>query len=332
MRPTGKQKAAMLLMSLDPMTASELLKGVDPAAVQELAVELAYLEAAGQRDTWQRTEVIKQFCSSLQNASEFQFNRFLGEMLRNALGNERAEQIQTQIQDLLQKRDPFMPIRSADAQSIAAVLEHEHPQASAVVLSELPPKKSSEVLGLLSESIRLAVVRRITTCDTVTPEAKRRIAETVSRRLESLTSTPGTAAQAQPEQTLRKVAVILRNLGTELREGLLDAIKQSDDQAAAKITELMIIWEDIPQIADRPLQEALRGLDAKDLALALTEADEAIVRKIRSNISERAAATLDEEASLMSAPKQEEINEARGKIVAVLREMDEKGDLSFLEE
>ena len=329
---TGKQKAAMLLMSLDAATASELLKGIDTQVVQELAVELAYLDAAGYRNNKQNAEIARQFCNSLQTNEAFHLNSFLNEMLKNTVGDDKAEQIQTQIQDSLRRRDPFIPIRSVDAQTIAAVLEHEHPQAAAVVLSELPPKKGSEVLGLLGESIRLTAVSRMTGCETVTAEAKARIAETVCKRLEAVTSARSGAVAAGPEQSLRKVAVILRNLGKELREGLLGAIQKADDQAGAKVADLMIIWDDVPQVADRSLQEALRAIDAKQLALALFKADEVIVQKIRSNISERAAATLDEEASLMSAPKKADIKEAREQIVGALREMDQKGELTFIEE
>ncbi|MHC4260826.1 MAG: magnesium and cobalt transport protein CorA [Planctomycetota bacterium] len=46
----GKQKAAMLLMSLDAATAAELLKGVDANALQDIAVELALLDSSGRRD------------------------------------------------------------------------------------------------------------------------------------------------------------------------------------------------------------------------------------------------------------------------------------------
>ena len=329
---TGKQKAAMLLMSLDAATASELLKGVDAQVVQDLAVELAYLDAAGCRNTRQTAEVVQQFCNSLQSGDAFHFDNFLNEMLKNTVGDDKAGQIQTQIQDLLHKRDPFMPIRSIDAPTIAAILEQEHPQAAAVVLSELPAKKSSEVLGLLGEGVRLTAISRITTCETVTKEARARIAEAVCNRLETFISTGDSATRAGPDQSLRKVAIILRNLAPELREGLLGAIKEADEEASAKVADLMIIWEDIPQVSDRPLQEGLRGTDAKQLALALFKADEVIVEKIKSNISERAKATLDEEASLMSAPKEAEIEEARGQIIASLRELDAKGELTFIEE
>jgi flagellar motor switch protein FliG len=330
---TGKQRAAMLLMSLDAPTAAELVRDLDSEAVQELVVELAYLDAAGLRSSKQSSEIMQQFCTSLLANEEYHLSRFLNEMLKSTVGQEKTEQIQTQIQDLLNKRDPFISIRSAEPQAIASVLEGEHPQAAAVVLSELPTRTSSTVLGLLSEDIRRNAISRMTSHEMVTPEARARIAETICKRLETISANrTDKALAAQPEQSLRKVAVILRNLSQELRDGLLGAIKERDDKVGEKVANLMIIWTDILEVTDRALQEALRRIDAKKLALALSKADEAVAKKIRSNISERAAATVDEEASLMSTPKNEDIEGAREEIVKVLREMDQQGELTFVEE
>ena len=329
---TGKQKAAMLLMSLDAATAAELVKGLDPDVVKGLAVELAYLDAAGQKSSKQSADIAKEFYTSLQKNEVFHLNSFLNEMLKSTIGQEKAENIQTQIRDLLHKRDPFISIRTTDPQTIATILEGEHPQAAAVVLSELPAKTSSEVLGLLGEGIRLSAISRMTSCETVTTEARARIAETVCKRLEAVTAGGAGGAPVRPEQSLRKVAVILRNLGKELRDGLLGAIQGKDDKAGEMVANLMIVWTDIPLVTDRSLQEVLRTVNAKSLALALHKADESIIEKIKSNISERAAATLDEEASLMSAPKKKDIKEAREEIVKALREMNEKGELAFVEE
>lgn len=223
----GKQKAAMLLMSLDGKTAAELLKGIDAEVVQELAVELAYLDAAGYRDSRQSLELARQFCNSLQAQDGFHLKDFLKEMLKSSVGNEKAEQIQTQIQNLLQKRDPFITIRSVGSQALASVLEDGHPQAIAVVLSELPPKKSSEVLGLLGEDTRRSVINIMTSPEVVTAEAKTRIAEMVCNNIESIRATgQGGAVQPQQEQSLRKVAVILRDLGRMLRGCLFGTIQK----------------------------------------------------------------------------------------------------------
>jgi len=331
---TGKQKAALLLTSLDATTAAELLKGVDPRIVRELAVELSYLNASGYRNTTQIADVTQQFCRSLQKKPDFQFKNFLTEMLRSAVGEEPAKRIQHEIQDLLQKRDPFLAIRAADSQILATILQAEHPQAVAVVLSELPARKGSEVLGLLGEATRVAAIGRMTSIGSVTPEAKARIAQMACERLKSA-SKPEQAAttpQVRPEDALRKIAVIVRNLEKEIREGVLEAIQHKDKEAGAKISNLMVIWEDIPSIGDRSLQEALRGIDVQQLALALYEAPEEVARRMKACISERAAAMVDEEISLMSAPKKEDILQAREKIVATLREWNDKGELTFREE
>jgi flagellar motor switch protein FliG len=330
---TGKQRAALLLTSLDAATAAELLKGVDAGIVQELAVELSYLDASGYRDTKETAEVARLFCKSLQQETGFHFRSFLRDMLRNSVGEEQAKRIQQGIQNLLQKRDPFLPIRSADLRTLAAILEAEHPQAVAVVLAELPPKKGSELLGLLSESSRVNAISRMTSINSTTPEARMRIAQLIQGRLEGGGS-GGPAAgalQVRPEQALRQVAMLVRNLDQEVRDGVLEAIRQKDQDVGDKITSLMIVWEDLPSVSGRSMQQALRGIDERLLALALYEAPEEITLKIKSNMSERAAAAVAEEASLMAAPKKEDIRAAQEKILNGLRELNKKGELSFEE-
>ncbi len=328
----SKQKAAMLLMSLDAPTAGELLKGMDTQTVQELALEIAVLDASGYRDSKESLELAADFCNYLRSGDTTQFKSFLDEMLKNAVGAEKAKQIEQEIGDLLHRRDPFMPIRSVDAKVLTKAIENEHPQAIGTILAELDAKKSSEVLSLLGEGVRLSVISRMTGKENVGIEAKLRIASMVNERLKAM-ARPEAVAAAQPpaDQSLRKVAVILRNLGKEVRDGLIGAIKEKDAEAADKVAELMIIWEDIVFITDRSLQQALRGIDAKKFALAFHNADNAIKQKIRSNISERANSMIDEETSLMASPKKEDVAAAREEIVKILRNLNIKGELMFVE-
>ena len=339
---TGKQKAAMLLMSLDTATASELLKGVDAKVVQELTVELAHLDAADSSRNRQSLKLARQFCNSLQTNHGFRLKGFLKALLKSTVGDEKTEQIQTGIQELLYKDDPFISIRSADSQTVATILENEHPQTAAVVLSELPVEKNSEVLSFLDWGIRVSVVNRMSSCGVMSAEAKTRIAELVCRRLEAIAAPvlsceskkggPGGPLPAQSEPSLRKLAVVLRNLGKEIRDGLLGVIQGKNRQAGEIVADLMIVWEDIPQIADRSLKEALRRIDVSKLGLALVKADDRFFRKIKSNISEPMAVMLEEEAIFMSAYKKKDVEEAREEIVRVLREMNERGELAFIEE
>jgi flagellar motor switch protein FliG len=311
-------------------------------------VELANLDAAGYRDSKQSIEFARQFCDSLRAEKEYYFKDFLKEMLKSTVSHEKTEQIQTRIQDLMQKRDPFTIIRSAGSQTIASVLEGQHPQAVAVVLSELPKNKSSEILGLLGEGIRISAISRLNSCERVTAEAKERIAQTVSSRLEVVTGgsqsqkisvqtcptdgVDGDLSTRPNQSSLNKVAIILRNLCKEIRDGLLGAIQRKDSRTDEMVADLMLVWEDIPQITDSSLQKVLRRIETGQLALALVRADEAIVNKIKSNISEQALVLLDKGASSVSVHKKKDIEQARDAVVNVLLEMNEKDELEFIEE
>jgi flagellar motor switch protein FliG len=327
---TGKQKAAMLLMSLDAATAAELVKDLDSKVVKELAVELAYLNPDDFKNSNQGNKIVRQFHHSLKARETFRLNNFLDEVLKSTIGQEKAEWIQAQIQDVL--CNPLISICSVDARTLALVLRNEHPQTIAVVLSELPAPKKHEVLNFLDGSVQVSVIGRMNDCKAMTTEAKAVVVEEVYGRLNNIAiNRTGKPLPSWSEQSLRKVALILRELDKEIRDGLLSAINVKDHQAGEMIAELMIIWADISQVTDRSLKEALNRVDANTLALALHGADEAITTKIRSILSGRAVAAVDKQASLVSAPGEEDIEKARGQIVGILRRMNDKCELVFID-
>ena len=329
---TGKQKAAMLLMSLDAATAAELLKGVDPDEIQDIAMELARIDVSKQHNPKEQAKVTREFCKSLQQkqAPAFSMKGFFGEMLVNALGKEKAEQIQARIKKATIQNELFTSIRSASTDELVLALEGEHPQTIAVILSELAPKKSQEVLSLLGEEVRLKAVCKMTTPDVLGAGVKQRMASIVSERLKSLKGETLVARPGQEAQNLRKLALMLSGLEKDLRDQLIAEIGKQDEETGKKVRNLMITWEDIPSIADRSLQEALRSVDSSKLAVALYGADEEVAQKIRSNISERAVTMLDEEASLMQEPLEKEILDAREEVVNPLRQANEEGKLRFV--
>jgi len=327
---TGKQKAAMLLMSLDAATGTELLRGLGADEIQEIAMELARIDASQQHDAKEQTKVVREFYTSLRKKDQphkFSMRGFLNEMLVSVLGKDKAGQIQTQVRKATEKKDPFVDIHSASVDELILALEGEHPQTIAVVLSELPPKRSQEALSLLSEEVRLKAVCKMTNPELVGAGVRQRIASMVSERLKSL---KGETLAERPERTLRRLAIVLSGLEKNLRDQLLDEIGKHDEETALTIRHLMITWEDIPSIADRSLQEVLRTVQSSRLAVALYGADEEIVQKIRSNISDRAVAMLDEEASLMQEPLQKEVFDAREEVVKPLREANEEGKLRMI--
>jgi flagellar motor switch protein FliG len=323
---SGKQKAAILLMSLDTLTAVELLKGLDTDEIQDIAIELARIDASEHGDVKEQVKIVREFYNSLHQEQNQKFNvkAFLNEMLVNVLDKEKVEQIQSQVKKATEQKDLFLDIRQASTDELVLALDGEHPQTIAVMLSELPPKKSQEILSLLNEEIRLKAVCKMTNPELMGSGVKQRMVYTITKRLKSF---KGETLVEKPEQTLRKLAIVLSGLEKDMRDPMLAEIGKNDEETAATIKRLMITWEDITSVADRSLQKALRSVDSNKLALAIHGADEDIVQKIRSNISDRARGMLDEEISLMQEPLEKEVLEAREEVVKPLREANEEGTL-----
>ncbi|MHC4193101.1 MAG: FliG C-terminal domain-containing protein [Planctomycetota bacterium] len=319
MASIGKRKAAMLLMGLDAGTVAKLLEGLPAEDIQEIALELARIDASGQRNAKKEAKVAQEFCNSLR-----------AEMLTNIVGKSKAEEIQADIKKLTGAKDPFADIRSASTDELVLALEGQHPQTIAVILSELAASKGQEVLSLLDEKVRLKAAGRMVNLESLGGEVRRRMAFMVGERLKSLGGRVFLERPQKQKETLRKLAIMLSALERELRDQLLEEISKQDEEIAKTVRNLMVTWEDIPSVADRSLQDALRAVEASKLAVALYGADEEIAQKIRSNISERAAEALDEEASLMQEPLEKEIHDAREEIVEPLRKANEEGTLRLL--
>ncbi len=323
---SNKHKAALLLMNLDSHTATKLIKGLSPSEVEVLSLEMAHIKAQGHMTAKNKDKVSVEFYKSLvSNKNEgLNLNSFFNETLGNVLGEEKAKKVQSQVRKIMEKRNPFDPINSATNDELALALEEESPQTIAIILSELNPRKAAELLSLLNKDRCFDAVWGMTNPPKLDKNIRERIADVICKRLKGL---KGEVIVQKDDGTLRDIAIMLSDVEKDLRDETLDQLSDHDEETAAMIKKLMITWQDIPTIADRSLQEALRSIDSGKLAIALYQADEEITEKIRANISERACETLEEEMSLMQDPLDEEVFEAREEVVKPLRDANEDGTL-----
>jgi flagellar motor switch protein FliG len=333
MSAQGIRKAAMLLMNLPAGTAAELLRSAKPDMVTRILAELAYLQNH-QQPLGASAEPVREF-SSLVTKGRAGENKgeLVKTILETAMGVAKAPEMMRQIQDLLVRKDPFASIRSAPPAALAKAMEGEAPQVVTMVLSELPMAASTQLLNLLSEEVRTAAVQCMVAGIETSPEVKFKVAAMIAERMRPKDGSGGFAEAAAPDDVrrkqLRKVALLLRSLEKPLRDALMVSVTAQDAATAKEVTKLMVVWEDVPLVADRALQETLRGIDTRKLALSLVKADPGLITKFRSNMSERAAAMLDEETSLLSSPKPQDVTQSRELILDALRAVNAKGELTF---
>lgn len=317
---TGRQKAAVLLMTMDVDTAAQILKNLEIAEVEQLSVEITNFKDLSQNIIEEVIEEFYQLISASNYLVEggFEYAQIL---LEKTYGLDRAKEIMEKIRVLTTVKG-FTVLKKTDPQQLANFLAKEHPQTIALILSHLMPDQSAEVLAEFSPELRGDTIMRIATLGKVSPQIVSEVENVVDQIAEGtmsqdLTSTGG----------FQLVANILNKSNTANAKSMLELLEEQDAEMAVEIKRKMFLFEDIVQIDDRGIQRVLRDVDTRDLVLALKIADEKVKQKIYKNMSERAATVVQEELEFMGPVKLKEVESAQMKIVDIIKLLEEQEEI-----
>jgi len=319
---TGKQKAAVLLMTMDIDVASKIFKDLDLEEVEQIAVEITNLKDLGNNII---EEVIEEFYS-LITASNYMVEGgfdYAQVLLEKTYGPERAREIVEKIRVLTTVKG-FNVLKKSDPQQLANFLSKEHPQIIALILSHLSPDQSAEVLDEFPEELRGDTIMRIASLGKVSPQIVSEIEDIVDRVAEgtmsqNLASTGG----------IQLVANILNKSNTASAKSMIDMIEEKNESLALDIKRKMFLFEDIIGIDDKGVQRILRDVDKRDLALALKSSEEKVRQKIFKNMSERASAVVKEELEFMGPVKLKEVEAAQMRIVDIIKLLEEQDEIAI---
>ena len=319
---TGRQKASVLLMTMDIDTASKIFKDLDIEEVEQIAMEITNLKDIG-NDVIE--EVIEEFYG-LITASNYLVEGgidFAQTLLERTYGTERAREIIEKIRILTTVKG-FTVLKKSDPQQLANFLSKEHPQTIALILSHLTPDQSAEVLNEFPGDIRGDVVMRIASLGKVSPQIVSEIEDIVDKVAEGTMSQNLASAGG-----IQLVANILNKSNTQTAKSMIDLIESKDENMALDIKRKMFLFEDIIGIDDKGVQRILRDVDKRDLALALKSSDDNVRNKIFKNMSERAAAVVKEELEFMGPVKLKEVEAAQLRIVDVIKLLEEQDEIAI---
>jgi flagellar motor switch protein FliG len=120
---------------------------------------------------------------------------------------------------------------------------------------------------------------------------------------------------------------ILNRVDRGTEKLILEELEKEDAELTDEIRQRMFIFEDIITLDDASIQRVIREVDSKDLAKALKGSSEEVKERIFRNISKRAAEMLKEDLEFMGPVRLREVEEAQQKIVAIIRRLDEAGEI-----
>ncbi|MBN8221534.1 MAG: flagellar motor switch protein FliG [Spirochaetes bacterium] len=317
---SGKQKAAIFLLTVGPDVASDIMKRLSEAEVDTLTYEIARLDKIRPED---KEKVLQEF-QELMMAQEFISRGGIDQaraILEKALGTQKAIDIVNRLTSSLQVR-PFDFVRRQDPAQLLNFIQNEHPQTIALILSYLDAPKSALIMSSLPHQIQADVTRRIAKMDRTSPEVLREVERVLERKLSTLSNEDYTMAGG-----VDVVVEVLNNVDRSTEKSIIEALEEEDPELAEEIKKKMFVFEDIVLLDDKAIQKVLRELDNQDLAKALKAVDTEVQEKIFRNMSKRAAALLREDMEFMGPIRLKDVEEAQQKIVNIIRKLEEDGEI-----
>ncbi len=317
---TGRQKAAIFLVTLGSEISSEIFKHLREDEIEALTFEIARLDTIEAVD---RDAVLMEF-KELMMAQDFISTGgidYARELLEKSLGSQKAVDIINRLTSSLQVR-PFDFIRRTDPAHLLNFIQQEHPQTIALILAYLEPQKASVILGSLPHEIQSDVAKRIATMDRTDPNVLREVERVLEKKLSTLSSEDYTAAGG-----VENIVEILNMVDRSTEKTIIESLEEEDPELAEEIKKRMFVFEDIVLLDDRAIQKVLREVDTAELAKALRGVEAEVQDKIFRNMSKRAAALLKEEMEYMGPVRLKDVEETQQKIVSIIRKLEDQGEI-----
>lgn len=317
---TGRQKAAILLISLGPDVSAQVYKHLTEEEIERLSLEISSVKKV---DSSLKEDVLEQF-HQIAIAQDYISQGgvdYAKTVLEKAFGKQEAANIINRLTSSLQVR-PFDFARKADALQVLNFIQSEHPQTIALVLSYLDAEQAGQVLSELPEEVQADVARRIAMMDSTSPDIISQVEQVLEKSLSSSLTEDYTQTGG-----IEAVVEVLNSVDRSTERTILDTLEVQDPDLADEIKKRMFVFEDIVILDSRAIQRVIREVDNEDLRLALKVASEEVKDVVFKNMSQRMAETYKEEMEFMGPVRLRDVEEAQMRIVAVIRRLEEIGEI-----
>ncbi|WP_449619378.1 flagellar motor switch protein FliG [Robertmurraya sp. Marseille-Q9965] len=317
---TGKQKAAILLISLGPDVSASVYKHLSEEEIEKLTLEISGVKKV---DSHSKEEILEEF-HNIALAQDYISQGGIGyakTVLEKALGSDQAAVIINRLTSALQVR-PFDFARKADPAQILNFIQNEHPQTIALILSYLDSSQAGQILSELPQEMQADVARRIAVMDSTSPEIINEIEQILERKLSSTVTQDYTQTGG-----VEAVVEVLNGVDRATERTILDALEIQDPELAEEIKKRMFVFEDIVTLDSRAIQRVIRDCENEDLMLSLKVSSDEVKEIVFNNMSKRMVETMKDEMEYMGPVRLRDVEEAQSRIVAIVRRLEEAGEI-----
>ncbi|MDB2344387.1 flagellar motor switch protein FliG, partial [Porticoccaceae bacterium] len=177
---SGSQRAAVLMLLLGEQQAAEIVQFLNPKEVSAVGTAMVDVSDLSQDLV---NKVLDDFILTIKKQTNLGLGTadYVKNVLKRALGEDKAATVLGKIMPASTSKGLEI-LQWMDARSIAEIIESEHPQISAIILSVLEADTAAQVLSLLPENQTAKIIERVATLDSVQPAAMQELEGIMTRQ------------------------------------------------------------------------------------------------------------------------------------------------------
>lgn len=314
------ERAAAVIIALGAENASGVYKYLREDEIEQLSIEIAKLEHMPAGDLQEVVDDFYGLCVTQKVITEGGV-AYAKDVLEKAFGAQQAITLMERVSKSLRTK-AFDFMRKADYKNLLMMVQNEHPQTIALILSYARADQASQIIGELPQEVQIDVIQRIANLDRANPEIISIVEKTLEKKFSSIIS-----VDLMELGGINYVADIMNNVDRGTEKYIFDTLNTVDPELSDEIRKLMFVFEDIVFMDNMSIQRFLREVDSKDLAVALKAANEDVTNIILQNMSQRTQETVKTDIQYLHNVRMRDVEEAQQKIVAVIRQLEEAGEI-----
>lgn len=320
-RLTGPQKAAILFLTMGEEFTSSFFSKLDEQSIKKIG---KYMSEINYIPSDVSTKVLNEFMANFESDVNVVISGedFLKQVVNKTLDKDAANEVFKVIGGK-SNSVPFADLAYVPSENLVNIIQGEHPQTIALILSYLPHEKAAEVLKLFQEELIADIAFRVLQIGQVDIDIVNELDTIIKNDISKI------GIATRKFNGIEKLASILNEVDGKTEAAVMSYIENEDGDLANMVRQKMFVFEDLLQIENRNFRDILQNVDNQVLSKALRTASEEMKEKIFGNLSERAAEMLKEDIEIMGPVKLSEVEEAQQEIIKVTKRLEEEGRISL---
>lgn len=314
------QRAAAVVIALGSEQASQVYKYLREDEIEQLSLEIAKLESMPPDEMKDIVDDFYGLCVTQKVIAEGGVE-YARNVLERAFGAQQAISLMERVTKSLRTK-AFDFVRKADYKNLLSILQGEHPQTIALLLSYARSDQASQIIAELPAERRIDVIERIANLDRASPEIISIVEKTLEKKFASIIS-----VDLMELGGVNYLADIMNQVDRGTEKHIFDELGIKNPELADSVRKLMFVFEDIVYLDDMSIQRFIRDVDSKDLAVALKGSNVEVSQSIFRNMSKRMQESISSDIEYLHNVRMRDVEKAQQVIVDTIRKLEEEGEL-----